>query len=241
MLTENGLFTLNEALRRRAGSGMWNLLESLIKGFLLLRDFFGYVIPGSVLVAIVAVCVGGIDFSHLPLVADSIWVTAVLVITASYVIGHILAAVGYSFYAGLDLAWEKLKGPTKPTAPTPSEGNVLYYRYLYPSMFIEADRRETLTILRVGLAVALLAGGWLPHSQIVQALAIAVGLFMLWNGYASRRSAAAFRNSTIDAARLAKANNIPIFHWGSDGGGDEAKEAKPTDAATGRGEAAPPP
>jgi hypothetical protein len=214
---------------------MWNLLGSLISGFLLLRDFFGYVIPGSVLVAIVARCLGGIDISHLPLAADSIWVTAVLVITASYVIGHILAAVGYSLYDGLDRVWKKLKGPTQPTAPAPTKANVLYYRYLYPSMFIEADRCETLTILRVGLAVALLAGGFLPHAHLVQALAIAVGLFMLWNGYASRQRAAACRNATVDAARLAKANNIPVFHWG----GDEAKDAKPTDA--GKGEASPPP
>jgi hypothetical protein len=217
---------------------MWNLLGSLIKGFLLLRDFFGYVIPGSVLVAVAARCLGGVDFSHMPLVADSIWVTAVLAITASYVTGHILSAVGYSFYAGLDRAWARLTGPTKAAAPTPSEGNVLYYRYLYPSMFIEADRRETLTILRVGLAVALLAGGWLPDSHIVQALSLAVGLFMLWNGYVSRQRAAACRNSTIDAARLAKANNIPIFHWGGDASVDEAKGARPADAA-GKDEASP--
>ena len=219
---------------------MWNLLGSLISGFLLLRDFFGYVIPGSVLLAVAARCLGGVDFSHLPLVADSIWVTAVLAITASYVIGHILAAIGYSFYDGLDRAWQKFKGPTEPTAPAHTEANVLYYRYLYPSMFNEADRRETLTILRVALAVALLAGSFLPHSHIVQALATAVGLFMLWNGYASRQRAAACRNATIDAARLAKANNIPIYHWGGDGGIDEAKEARLTDTA-GKGDASPSP
>jgi hypothetical protein len=218
---------------------MWNLLRSLIKGFLLLRDFFGYVIPGSVLIAIVARWLG-VDFLHMPPAADSIWVTAVLVIIASYVTGHILVAVGHSFYAGLDRAWEKLRGPTKAAAPTPSEGNVLYYRYLYLSMFIEADRRETLTILRVGLAVALLGGGWLPHSHLVQALAIAAGLFMLWNGYGSRQRAVACRSATIDAARLAKANNIPIFDWGGRDGVDKDKEAKPPDAA-GKGEASPSP
>jgi hypothetical protein len=213
---------------------MWNLLASLIKGFLLLRDLFGYAIPGAVLLAIAARCVVGIDFSHLPLVADSIWVTAVLAITASYVTGHVLAALGYSLYDGLDLALERLrrKRPSTPPAPSPSEGNVLYYRYLYPSMFIEADRRETLSILRVGLAVALLAGGFLPHSRVVEAVLIVMGLFMLWNGFASRRSAAAYRNATIDAARLAKANNIPFFHWSGDGGGgDEPRDSRAADTA----------
>jgi hypothetical protein len=83
-------------------------------------------------------------------------------------------------------------------------------------MFIEADRRETVTILRVGLAVALLAGACFLHSPLGQGGALAGGLFMLWNGYASRASAVSCRNSTIDAARLAKANNVPIFHWGGD-------------------------
>jgi hypothetical protein len=222
------------------GIGMWNLLGNLIKGFLLLRDFFGYVIPGSVLLAIVARCLGGVDISHPPLAADSISVTATLAITASYIIGHVLVAVGYSLYDGFDLAWEKLKRPRPPTQGAPTEANVLYYRYLYPSMFTEADRRETLSILRVGLAVALLAGGFLPHSHLAKALAIAVGLFMLWNGYLSRQRAAAYRNSTIDAARLAKANNIPIFHWSGDGGADDDKDDKPAEAA-GKAEASSPP
>jgi hypothetical protein len=221
------------------GIGMWKLLGSLINGFLLLRDFFGYVIPGSVLLAIVARCVGGLDFSHLPLVADSIWVTAALAVTASYVIGQVLAAVGYSLYDGFDHALQRLRRARTPAAPapSPSEGNVLYYRYLYPSMFIEADRRETLTILRVGLSLAFLAGGFFPHSLVAQAVLIVAGLFMLWNGYTSRRRATAFRNATVDAARLAKANNIPFFHWSGDGAADdEAKEQKAADAA-GRPEA----
>jgi hypothetical protein len=219
---------------------MWNFLGSLIKSFLLLRDFFGYVIPGFVLLVIVVRCVGEVDLSHLPLVADSISVTAVIAITASYIIGHVLAAVGYSLYDWFDQGRQTLKNPKQPSSPAPTDANVLYYRYLYPSMFIEADRRETLSILRVGLAVAFIAGGFLPHSHLVQALAIAVGLFMLWNGYGSRKRAAAYRNSTIDAARLAKANNIPIFPWSGDGGDDEAKDLRPADAA-GKGEASPVP
>jgi len=33
---------------------MWSFLGSLIKGFLLLRDFFGYLIPGAALWGILA-------------------------------------------------------------------------------------------------------------------------------------------------------------------------------------------
>jgi hypothetical protein len=46
---------------------MWSFLGGLVKGFLLLRDFFGYVIPGAVLWAIVAYSSGAEDLSQLPL------------------------------------------------------------------------------------------------------------------------------------------------------------------------------
>jgi hypothetical protein len=196
---------------------MWSLLGSLIKGFLLLRDFFGYVIPGAVVWGVVAYASGAQDLSQLPLAAESIWVRAVIAVTASYVVGHVLAALGYSLYDGVDQVWHRIKHPMRPRPVTNAETNTVYYRYLYPSMFIEADRRETLTILRAALAVALLVGVYFLHSPLGQGVALAAGLFMLWNGYRSRVSAASCRNSTIDAARLARANNVPIFQWGGEG------------------------
>jgi hypothetical protein len=194
---------------------MWSFLGSLINSFLLLRDFFGYVIPGAVLWAIVAYSFGTGDLSHLPFSGESIWLRAAAAITASYVVGHVLAAIGYSLYEWLDEAWHQIKHPKQTKPVTNTEANTIYYRYLYPSMFIEADRRETLTILRVALAVALLVGAYFLPSWLGQGAALLAGGFMLWNGYMSRQGAAGCRNATIDAARLAKANNVPIFHWGS--------------------------
>jgi hypothetical protein len=160
--------------------------------------------------------VGAADLSQLPLATESIWVRTIIAVTASYVVGHILAALGYSLYDGLDQASHLVAHPRLPRPATNTETNTIYYRYLYPSMFIEADRRETLTILRVALAVALLVGVYFLHSPLGQSVALVAGLFMLWNGYRSRATAASYRSSTIDAARLAKANNVPIFHWGDD-------------------------
>jgi hypothetical protein len=219
---------------------MWSLLGSLIGSFFLLRDFFGYVIPGAVLWAIVAYSFGIGDLSQLPLSAESIWVRAVTVITASYVVGHVLAAIGYSLYEWFDEAWRKIKHPNQAKPVTNTEMNTIYYRYLYPSLFIEADRRETLTILRVALAMALLIGVYFLDSRLGQGVAVAAGAFMLWNGYMSRQSAAACRNSTIDAARLAKANNIPIFHWGGESkgaGGEDHDQDSSHQHAAGKAEA----
>jgi hypothetical protein len=222
---------------------MWTFLGSLVKGFLLLRDFFGYVIPGAVLWAIVAYSSGAEDLSHLPLAAESIWVRAVIAVTASYVAGHVLAALGYTLYDAFAWVLHQVERPRQPR-PATTETNTIYYRYLYPSMFIEADRRETLTILRVALAVALLIGACFLHSPLGQGGALAGGLFMLWNGYASRANALSCRNSTIDAARLAKANNVPIFHWGGDDKPADGGEAHDQDAghhAPGKSDAQPKP
>jgi hypothetical protein len=221
---------------------VWSFLGGLVNGFLLLRDFFGYVIPGAILWAIVAYSFGAGDLSQLPLQGESIWVRAIIAITASYVVGHLLAALGYSLYEGLDEVMHRIKHPKQPKPTTSTEMNTIYYRYLYPSMFIEADRRETLTILRVALAVALLIGAYFLRSPLGQGAALVAGALMLWNGYSSRQVTASYRNSTIDAARLAKANNVPIFHWGGDGktaGGDEHDSSHPP--AAGKPEARPKP
>ena len=222
---------------------MWSFLGSLINGFLLLRDFFGYVIPGAVLWAIVAFSFGVGDMWQLPWPAEPIWARAVIAITASYVVGHVLAAVGYSLYDWFDAAWHRIKHPKQTKPANNTEMNTIYYRYLYPSMFIEADRRETLTILRVALAVALLIGVCFLHSRFGQGAALAAGAFMLWNGYRSRQEAARCRNSTIDAGRLAKAGNIPIFHWGGDGktDGGEDRDQDLSHHAAGKAEAFPKP
>jgi hypothetical protein len=196
---------------------MWSLLGSLISSLLLLRDFLGYVIPGAVLWAIVTYSFWAGGMAQLPWPAESIWVRAVAAITASYVAGHGLAAVGYSLYDGFDEAWHRIKPLRQAKPVTNTQTNTIYYQFLYPAMFIEADRRETLTILRAGLAVALVIGACFLHAGLGQGVALAAGAFMLWDGYRSRQSAASCRNASIDAARLAKANNVPIFPWGSDG------------------------
>src|ERR1700761_3029838 len=169
---------------------MWSLLGSLISNFLLLRDLFGYAIPGAVLLAI-ADYIETPDLTLLPFGNDSLWVKAVVLVTAAYVVGHVLAAVGYTFYA--------IVGLIPPLAMPPEEvGEISYFKYLYPSMFLESDRRETQTILRVTLAVALLAAACLPDETACLRWPLAVfGLFLLWNGYHSVRQVRYYKTAVL--------------------------------------------
>ena len=227
---------------------MWSLLGSLISNFLLLRDLFGYAIPGAVMLAI-ADRYEHPNLSKVPLIFNSIWIKLVVAVTAAYVVGHVLAAIGYSFYEAIDFvrgygkASEATKGMSADQAARQkaeeekrvreSKVRPIYFRYLYPSMFIEADRRETLTILRVALSVALLCSAALPvdvpmNRRVIFAVA---GLFMLWNGYKSWRVAQDYSSLTSKSGERAENNRIPVFHWGGSAvsDGSSSEDGKPTE------------
>jgi hypothetical protein len=196
---------------------MWSFLGSIVNGFLLLRDFFGYVIPGAVLLAIMAWFYA--DPCLLTMSGKLIWGSTIAVITASYIVGHVLAAIGYSLYDWYD-------GGTASTSASATDADVVYFRYLYPSMFIEADRRETLTILRVGLSVALVIGGCFIPIQPLRTTLVVTGLLMFCNAYFSRQQAGNYRDATIAAARAAEQKPVPIFPWGGGGKTDDGKTSK---------------
>jgi hypothetical protein len=185
---------------------MWSVFGSIISGFVLLRDLFGYIIPGALLLGIFRW--SGVDTSILP-ISDNIWVRIAVVIAACYAISHVLAAIGYVLY---DL-YDRLMGRKAPS----NTKDVVYYRYLYPSMFIEYDRRDTLTIMRVGLSMALIIGAWsLPARPF--GFSLVLGLFMFWNAYLSRGKAAEYLDATLAAAKDAEQKPIPPFRWGAGGG-----------------------
>ncbi len=192
---------------------MWSLLGSLISNFLLLRDLFGYAIPGAVLLAL-ADYFKRPDLSNVPLIHDSVWLKFVVVVTASYVVGHVLAAIGYLPY---DIATGKKFFKSHKELDY-KVADALYYRHLYPSMFIEADRRETLTILRVCLSVALILAALFLDPAWHRLPLLGIGLFMLLNAYMSMSVAKHVNDLSIAAAEKAKKDKIPFFNWSSDNG-----------------------
>jgi hypothetical protein len=191
---------------------MWQLLSNLVSGFLLLRDVFGYVIPGAVLLAIVAHTRQGA--TH-PAVSDTPWFGFLILLLAAYVIGQILVAIGYSFYGGLGMLLRR--GPSAdPNVAADQNTDLQYYRYLYPAMFTERDRRATINILRIGLAVAFIAGAWLMPAMPLLVGMLVIGLLMLSNGYTGMKHVETFGNATIAAGRRAEEKKVPFFSWSPD-------------------------
>jgi len=191
---------------------MWKFLGSVISGFLFLRDIFGYILPGAVFLALVHLR------SHLAEAASSpkgaapqqlssapTWLVVAALIVACYVLGHILVALSYGVY---DL-WDKIRRPEKPQK---TEAELLYYRYLYPQLFTERDRRATMNILRIGLASSLCLGSWfLPLWP--RLIGLVVGLFMIYNGYTGKKHVGDYGGYTLEAARKAEKRGIPPFRW----------------------------
>ena len=187
---------------------MWKLLGSVVTSFLLLRDIFGYLLPGAVFVAGLlyaagqpAKTVNGSLISGLPN-----WIP---VVVGSYLIGQVLAVIGYGLYEIWDkpaVTLQQIKDLLHGKRPASKaqnldESEALYYRALYPSLFIEADRRGTVNVLRIALAVALILSPWWTP-EALRIFMFVVGILMLINGYTGRNHVSQYRAQTLLAARM---------------------------------------
>lgn len=197
----------------KANQTAWvQLLQELIRSFLLLRDLFGYLVPGVSFV-LVGVYANRISLQEL-LARHSLptWVIALVCLVLSYAAGHFLAAVGHwiqDFGASLPRRWKRKKDGQKPgqkrrekkrkVFPLRSESLTLHYRRLYPELFIELDRRSTLALLRTGLGAGFLLGSWFLYPSLAQGLMLAAGVILLWSGYSGRKHVDFYRIATLRA------------------------------------------
>ena len=88
--------------------------------------------------------------------------------------------------------------------PLKSESLVLYYRKMYPQLFVELDRRDTLALLRTGMGASFLLGSWLFPISLGQSALFVVGVLFLLTGYAGRKHVALYRVATLRAALRAE-------------------------------------
>ena len=187
---------------------MWDLLGSVIRTFLLLRDLFGYVIPGGVLLASLTYAYGLDVAAKNPWPGGPTWLALLLLLVACYIAGHVLAAVAFTFYSWIvDPVVQELRGKKIETAK-PSD--VLFYSYVYPALFVEHDRRDTLMILRACVGLALLADFWILPSPLND-IAGLVGLIMFASGYDSWGAVRTYKINTVKAGQKALGHKVPFL------------------------------
>jgi hypothetical protein len=141
--------------------GSWpGFLAYLNKTFLLIRDVFGYVVPGGVFLAVGLLSqrfslrdVHSFLWPYQP----PTWAAMALLVAICYPLGHILIAVAYM---PIDLMKVFHRKDHKYLANVPTEvtAELLEARARHPGLFVDLDRRETMAILMGGMASALLLG-----------------------------------------------------------------------------------
>jgi hypothetical protein len=165
------------------GANSWpGFLSELSKGFLILRDVFGYALPGAVFLGVGLVCrrfsLGDLQYYVFKPYHPPAWLAVALGIGACYVIGHVMAAIAYFPY---NFGKENIETTKK----------LILARGQHPELLIELDRQSTMTMMRGASGVALLVGmicfWWLSKTPSLGFMFGASGLLLLSVFYVSAK------------------------------------------------------
>lgn len=129
-------------------AGSWpGFLSELTKNFLILRDIFGYALPGAVFLAIGVLCrrfsLHDVQYLLEPYKIPA-WLALVLGLGACYTTGHLMAQVAYFPFNRWGWPFGKTKGAPKAgqTAVSPA---LIILRESHPALLTELDRQSTMT------------------------------------------------------------------------------------------------
>jgi hypothetical protein len=193
---------------------MTDIFKYLLKSFILLRDLVGYLIPGLVFLAL-------LDIDRAWTLANTKpgWILLCAILLASYVIAQLLAAAGYALMNRL---------PGRPATPqeTAMERRThlkekLYYATYYPDVFIEANRQETVHLMRIATSMALVVAGaiqlflalfaWTESGEHLYLLpllfwtaCIVAGLLLFLNSRAGDQHHRELALASVEAAKMAE-------------------------------------
>lgn len=143
-------------------SKSWSdVVHELISSFLLLRDIFGYALPGAVFLGI-GVLSGRLRLKDLHELLSAYqpptWVVIAASIAACYVVGHVLASIAYLRIDIYKVILKLLKSESLKDYPTEVNADDLYYRHYYADLFQDKERRETLSLFTFATMTGLLLG-----------------------------------------------------------------------------------
>jgi hypothetical protein len=200
------------------GADSWpGFLSELSKSFLILRDVFGYALPGAVFLSIGVLCrrfsLHDIQYYLLDPYNLPAWLAAILGLGACYSVGHVMSAIAY-------LRWDFPKKGSKAirregsvTATSPSQCStevspeLIDIRGRHPELLIEFERQSTMTQLRGSTGVAMVLGSilfyWLPRTPSLGWMLALAGAFQFFVFFFSAMPHIdRLKNCTIEAARL---------------------------------------
>lgn len=184
---------------------MWGIVGMLVSTFVLIRDLFVYLIPGAVLFG--AMLVTGVpqdivaaNAAKVAFVPKPEWLKIVVLVAVCYVLGHALVALGYTVLI------DRFKRPTD----VPSEP--IYYRYRYPSLYFEAERRRIMSEFRFGLCISLVLSTivmiWAGADWRLPVAAVVIVVIMFRSTVTAWAHVAKYDAATLSAGKTAKTDGI---------------------------------
>jgi hypothetical protein len=183
-------------------------LSELSKGFLILRDVFGYALPGAVFLGVGLLCrrfsLHDLQYYIFSPYHPPAWLATIVAVAACYTIGHVMAALAYLPYNFKHSAAEV-------------SADLILARGQHPELLIEFDRQSTMTMMRGSTGVALLLGSvffwWLPKTPPLGWMLSGAGILLLLVFYRSAMPHIArlteFTATAANSANAASAKTAP--------------------------------
>jgi hypothetical protein len=177
-------------------------LSELSKGFLILRDVFGYALPGAVFIGVGLICrrfsLRDLQYYVLNPYHPPTWLAAILGLGVCYVIGHVMAAIAYFPY---NFGKDDIDISKK----------LILARGQHPELLIELDRQSIMTMMRGASGVALIVGSicfwWLSKTPSLGFMLCASGILLLlvfyWSAKPHIGRLSTATNNAADAANVA--------------------------------------
>jgi hypothetical protein len=224
----------NASTPEKSPSSSWSdLFAELIRSFVLLRDVFGYILPGVLFLLIGAQSGHLPDFSgkvKLPDAYSHPWLFAISFLVISYILGHFIVATSYLYSNVKSLIDEKKRRTTeRPFEKTAGEerkqhqekieksnkddqdaADFLRYHKDFPEIYIEHGRQSIMALLRRGLAAAFFLGllVFCNFNAALPWVMILAGVSMLVSCFSGYYHVGRLKKHTLqsakDAANLAK-------------------------------------
>lgn len=205
----------NASTSEGSSSSSWSdLLAQLIRGFVLLRDIFGYLLPGAFFLLIGAMLDRLYIFgnpSAFPGAESHPWLLVFVLLITSYLAGQFVVSTSYLIEdvpRVLKKLWHKATRKTEEGKEQEAQDKADFLRFHkeFPEIYIEYDRQSIIALLRRGLAASVVLGlliFYCLYSHPIRVIAGA-GAIMLFNAVSGHFHLKGLKRDTLRAARDAK-------------------------------------
>ena len=196
-----------------SGSDSWpGFLSELSKSFLILRDVFGYALPGAVFLSIGVLCrrfsLRDVKYLLDPYQLPA-WLAMLVGLGACYAIGHVMTGIAYLIFN----RWKSPFGEEESQASDSDTGGstqvpkeLIDIRGRHPELLTELERQSTMTQLRGSTGAAMLLGSvlffWFPTPPLGWMLGLAGAFLLVVFLFSAIPNIDDLKRRTISAAKL---------------------------------------